>query len=184
MVTRRQFISHSAVATIASITGCIGDSERDRLAEEWERQDQYPNDDYRNREVPVPPHTGDYSTGMMPSPIPLIGRASDHPGSDYTYDVTIESDEPVNVFLTPDEQHESLLEGKEVERFPDYTENEMHHVEFRVSVPDGTQYELYVVSPDYEPGNHRNIPDTIDYRFDVEAFYYVEKDEWVAHHAE
>lgn len=194
--TRRRLLGAGAGAAGCALAGCLdaiagengaengGESRRDERRQFWEEQDDFPNDDYRNREVPVFFPGGESTTPEFGF---FHGKDEDIIGSEYTYDLTIRAlEDPVDVWIGPKHERMGDLDDPELifeddsdfEYYDEYSRQSTELYEERITVPDEDDYWYYVFAAGEEPSMALVNRSFVDIEVEIEGYHYVGFDEW------
>lgn len=194
--TRRSLLRAGIGAAVASTAGCLdsiatdddGEVEEETREEQrremWKEMDDFPEDDYRNREVPFMLPTGESTTPDFGF---LNGKTKDIIGSEYTYDLTIKAlEEPVDVWIGPKQEGmgdlddpESIFEDEsDFEYYDEYSHQSTELYEEQITVPDEDDYWYYVFAAGEEPSMSVANRSFVDIEVEIEAYHYVDFDEW------
>ncbi|APX95986.1 hypothetical protein [Natronorubrum daqingense] len=194
----RRSLLRTGVGTVAAtLAGCLDaiseesegenkeESHREERREHWKEQDDFPDDDYRNREVPVFLPGGDSTTPDFGF---LNGKDEDITGSEYTYELTIEAlEEPVDVWIGPQQEGmgddldnpESFFEDEsDFDYYDEYSQQSVELYEEQITVPDDDDYWYYVFVAGEEPSMAITNRSFVDIEVKIEGYHYVDFDDW------
>lgn len=184
-MNRRQLLtSLSGVVGAGLLSGCtdivdgVTTSREDELRQHWEQNDDYPDDESRNRQTPL---SSSEFTRRETTPFwgeNIMGNTTGW-GDEYTYDIIIDSvhNERMDVYVTPppDEWDDS----DSFEYFNGMGQENVVRFETTITVPDDEAWYLFVFKSGKEPSmsimrDYEEV--TVDMM--VEGYYYLSFEEY------
>ena len=156
------------------------------MRELWADLDDYPDDDYRNREYPtIGVQDGDREAPEFNF---LAGKGESLIGREVTHELTIEADDPVDVWIGPKQESMEDLSDPELlfeddgdfEYYDRYSEQSTDHYAEAITVPDDEEYWYYVFAAGEVPSMALWDREFVDITVELESYYYVPFEEWYA----